>query len=155
MPKKIPKQELEAIVAIVAAHPDGVQVETIRDGLVFNLPPRMLQRRLALLVKQKRLTVEGRGRGSRYQWSSGDVDVSPPAGRLTLKGYAPQVEIYIPISPEGETIKQAVREPIQHRGPVGYNRAFLNEYRPNDRQCLHARMRAHSSSVNEMVANQS
>ncbi len=34
-------------------HPDGVQVKAIRDGLEFDLPPRMLQRRLALLVEQK------------------------------------------------------------------------------------------------------
>ena len=54
MPKKIPEQELEAILTIVADHPDGVQVRVIRDGLEFDLPPRMLQRRLALLVEQKR-----------------------------------------------------------------------------------------------------
>jgi len=135
MPKKISEKELDAIVAIVAivaANPDGVQVKSIRDGLEFQLPARMLQRRLALLVEQKRLTVEGRGRGSRYHWSSGDVVVSPPAGRLAFKGYAPQVEIYIPISPEGGAVKQAVREPIQNRNPVGCNRDFLDEYRPNE-----------------------
>lgn len=32
----------------MAAHPDGVQVQTIREGLAFELPPRTLQRRLAL-----------------------------------------------------------------------------------------------------------
>ncbi|OFZ86623.1 MAG: cell filamentation protein Fic, partial [Betaproteobacteria bacterium RIFCSPLOWO2_02_FULL_62_79] len=55
-----------------------------------------------------------------------------PPGEITIKGYPPRVEIYIPISPEGEVIKQAVREPIQNRRPVGYNRAFLDAYRPND-----------------------
>ena len=40
--------------------------------------------------------------------------------------------LYIPISPEGEAVKQAVRQPIQNRRPVGYNRAFLDAYRPND-----------------------
>lgn len=33
---------------------------------------------------------------------------------------------------EGEAVKNAVREPIQNRNPVGYNRAFLNDYRPNE-----------------------
>jgi len=41
-------------------------------------------------------------------------------------------EVYVPISPEGEAIKQAVREPTQNRNPVGYNRAFLDEYRSNE-----------------------
>ena len=132
MPKKIPEQELEAIVAIVAAHPDGVQVRTIRDGLVFDLPPRMLQRRLALLIEQKRLAVEGRGRGSRYKITPNGVEIHAETARLTIKGHAAQFEIYPPISHEGEGIKQAVREPIQNRKPVGYNRAFLDEYRPNE-----------------------
>ena len=95
------------------------------------MPRRTLQRRLALLVGQKRLTVEGRGRGTRYKISIG-IEVHPLPGRLTIKGHAPQVEIYIPISPEAEVVKQAIRQPIQNRHPVGYNRDFLDAYRPND-----------------------
>lgn len=66
MPKKIPEKELEAIAAIVAAHPDGVQVRSIRDGLEFDLPPRMLQRRLNLLTDQCRIVAKGTGKGTRY-----------------------------------------------------------------------------------------
>ncbi|HEC14013.1 MAG TPA: Fic family protein [Acidiferrobacteraceae bacterium] len=133
MPKKIAEQELEAIIEIVAAHPGGVPVKIIRDGLIFELPPRMLQRRLALLVKQKRLAVEGRGRGSRYQHPANigrvhNVEVIEKIGvRDGVRG-----EVYVPISPGGEAIKQAVREPFQNRYPVGYNRVFLDEYRPNE-----------------------
>ena len=131
MPKKIPEQELDAIVAIVTAHPEGVQVGTIREGLVFDLPPRMLQRRLALLVEQKRLIAEGRGRGRRYRVPVEAV-VRPPPGEHTIKGRASPVETCIPVSSEGKAIKQAVRNPIQQRHPVGYNRAFLDDYRPNE-----------------------
>ena len=63
MPKRIPEQELDAIRTVVAAHPEGVRVSAIRDGLPYELPPRMLQRRLALLVEQKRLIAEGRAAG--------------------------------------------------------------------------------------------
>ncbi|NOZ11728.1 MAG: Fic family protein [Gammaproteobacteria bacterium] len=142
MPKKIPEQELEAIVEIVTGHPEGVPVKTIRDGLVFELPPRMLQRRLALLVKQKRLAAEGRGRGSRYRLPADtgrvhNVEVIERVGvRDGVRG-----EFYVPISPEGEVIRQAVREPFQNRHPVGYNRAFLDEYRPNDTFYLSAQTR--------------
>ena len=52
-----------------------------------------------------------------------------------------QSEIYIPVSHEGEGIKQAVRAPIQERHPVGYNRAFLDSYRPNDTFYLPADVR--------------
>jgi len=140
MPKKIPEQELEAIVAIVAAHPDGVQVKTIREGLEFELPPRMLQRRLALLIEQKRLTVEGRGRGSRYRLPdiTGYSHVVLDDVTVEARG-----EVYVPVSPEGAAVKQAVRNPIQDRKPVGYNRAFLDEYRPNDTYYLSPATRQH------------
>ncbi len=141
MPKIIPEQELEAIVAIVADHPDGVQVKTIRDGLEFDLPPRMLQRRLALLVKQKRLTVEGRGRGSRYFQFIRPVTLRIDSARHAIRSDNVKLEVYIPVSPKGEAIKQAVREPIQNRNPVGYNRDFLDEYRPNDTFYLPAEIR--------------
>ena len=41
-------------------------------------------------------------------------------------------EVYIPLSPEGEESKKAIRKPIQLRQPVGYNRTFLDSYRPNN-----------------------
>ena len=41
------------------------------------------------------------------------------------------VEIYVPTSPEGETIKARVRQPRQLRPPVGYKLDFLEHYHPN------------------------
>lgn len=132
MPKKVSQAELDAVIQAVAKFPEGISVEDISGALEITMPRRTLQRRLALLVEQKQLIAEGSGRGRCYRVPSGDVVVSPPAGKLTLKGYAPQVEVYPPISPEGQDIKQAVREPIQKRHPVGYNRGFLDDYRPNE-----------------------
>lgn len=143
MPKKIPKQELEAIVAIVVAHPDGVQVKTIRDGLEFELPPRMLQRRLALLIEQKRLTVEGRGRGSRYYPYPKPVTLSIDSLYQAQHVDNVELEVYVPVSPEGEAVKLAVSKPIQNRNPVGYNRDFLDGYRPNDTFYLSVEIRQH------------
>jgi len=129
MPKQVPQGELDALLQAVARFPGGASFEEIRAALEVKSPRRTLQRRLALLVQQKRLIVEGRARGSRYR-----LPVITGEGQLisadsTVVGYG---EAYIPISPEGEVIKQAVREPIQNRRPVGYNRAFLDAYRPND-----------------------
>jgi hypothetical protein len=143
MPKKIPEQEFEAIVEIVAAHSDGVKVGTIRDGLVFDLPPRMLQRRLERLIEQKRLCAEGKGKGRCYRLPSGDVVIGALSANLEIKGHTAQVEVYPPISPMAETIKQAVRAPIQHRDPVGYRREFLDTYRPNETIYLPVETRQH------------
>lgn len=129
MPKKISEQELEAILAIVQAHPGGVPVSTIREDLAFELPPRMLQRRLALLVEQNRLLAEGRGKGRRYRLPPGD---HPAPGQSEFNGQTARAAVYPPISPEAEAIRQAVRAPTQERRPVGYQRELLDAYRPNE-----------------------
>ncbi len=130
MPKRVPQHELDAILAAVAAHPEGVQVSAIRDGLPYDLPPRMLQRRLARLVEQKRLIAEGQGKGRRYR-APGTI-TGTGAFRATLNATSEgRGEIYVPITPEAESIKRAVRAPIQDRRPVGYQRNFLDDYRPN------------------------
>ncbi|MBI4224044.1 MAG: Fic family protein [Deltaproteobacteria bacterium] len=119
--------------------PQGGSVEEIGRALDLRLPRRTLQRRLALLVEQKRLIIEGRGRGSLYR----SVVVTKPTGeKKEALG-----EIYIPISPESEAVKQAVREPIQNRRPVGYNRAFLDAYRPHETFYLSSKTRRHLSEL--------
>jgi len=130
MPKRIPQNELDAIKKAVAHFLKGAAIEEIGGALASNMPRRTLQRRLALLVGQKRLIIEGRGRGSRYFQSGITFQIHS----VRHAHYADNVElgVYIPTSSRGEAIKQAVREPIQNRDPVGYNRAFLDEYRPND-----------------------
>src|SRR3989304_707711 len=90
---------------------------------------RTLQRRLALLVEQKRLTIEGRGRGIRYRITANKIEGHLILPALRAEGH---IETYVPISPEGEEIRKCVREPIQNRRPVGYNRSFIDAYRPND-----------------------
>jgi len=141
MPKLIPQDELDAVQEAVARFPEGAAIEEVSGVLAIKLPRRTLQRRLALLVEQKRLNIEGHGRGRRYKIPPIGIEVHVPTGRLTTNGHAPHVEIYIPISPKAEAIKQAVREPIQKRSPVGYNRAFLDEYRPNETFYLSAEIR--------------
>jgi hypothetical protein len=129
MPKRAPERELDAILAIVAAQPEGVQVGTIRAGLRDELPPRMLQRRLALLIEQKRLLAEGRGKGRRYRAPSAITGKgSLVAGSAIVEARG---EVYVPISPEAGEIKHAVRAPIQNRRPIGYRRDFLDGYQPN------------------------
>ena len=132
MPKRISQAELDAVLNVVARFPDGASIEEISAGMESPLPRRTLQRRLAELVKRSYLAIDGRGRGSRYRILAKHTEIQPPIGRLTIKRYAPQAESYLPISDEGRHIKRAVREPIQRRNPVGYDRAFLDEYRPNE-----------------------
>ncbi|MCY4130042.1 MAG: Fic family protein [Gammaproteobacteria bacterium] len=130
MPKQIPNEELDAITNVIADHPDGVPARLIREGLPYELAPRTLQRRLKLLIDLKRVVADGHRKGRRYRVpvshkvNAGSIALKFPVGEL-------QIEVYVPISSEAETIKSAIRAPIQNRTPVGYERSFLDDYQPN------------------------
>ena len=139
MPKRISPRELDAILAAVAGHPEGVPVGVIREGLPYELPPRMLQRRLALLVEQKRLIAEGRAKGRRYR-----IPIAMGGqGRAVAESPVAEAhgEIPVPLSPEAEAVKRAIRAPIPRRRPVGYHRTFLDDYQPNVTHYLPAETR--------------
>lgn len=141
MPKQISEQELATLIRVLGKFPDGGSLEDIQADREIKLPRRTLQRRLARLVEEKRLQVEGRGRGSRYRIPPKRIIVTPPDGVVSTRGHVPSAETYIPISPEGAAIRQAVRAPIQQRRPVGYNREFLDRYRPNESSYLPVEVR--------------
>ena len=164
MPKQIASSEFEILIEIAGRFPDGASLDDIGRDLGGDLPRRTLQRRLARLVEDGRLSRGGRGRGSRYRVSRNDGEAArssagtriaegqarrppPPPGvpprpsadtsavrerARTAEGYARVGEDDIPISAEGEAIRRAVRAPIQDRRPVGYDRTFLDRYRPNE-----------------------
>ena len=139
MPRQISEKELDVVLRAAAKFPEGRSIEDIAAALEEKLPRRTLQRRLALLVERKRLAVEGRARGSRYRPAARVVEARGEArGRSRAEGHG---EAYIPVSPEAEIIRKSVREPTQNRRPVGYNRAFLDAYRPNETFYLSAETR--------------
>lgn len=129
MPKRISQDELNIIIKAIAAFPEGVGVKKIEDALDGKVPRRTLQRRLARLIEQKRIMVEGRARASRYH-----LPIVTGGTRTSTNNLKESVrsEIYIPTSTEGKALKEAIRQPIQNRHPVGYNRAFLDSYKPNE-----------------------
>lgn len=122
MAKKIPQIELDDILKIVAQYSTGVSVEEIQSGLAKPVPRRTLQYRIARLVENGRLLPVGSGRARGYKLPT-DLVLNAPL--------APD-KFYIPISIQAEALKQAVRQPIQNRQPVGYHPEFLAQYRPNE-----------------------
>jgi hypothetical protein len=158
MPKQVTKTELDAVVEAIAHLAKGgavaVSAEAIGDALSAKVPHRTLQRRLALLVGQGRLAVVGRGRGSRYRlslYARAETNILPSAHRVEAPTHIDRPysaagnarvsgrgdvtahgEKYVPIGTDAAVIKQAIRQPIHLRQPVGYKRAFLDAYRPNE-----------------------
>ena len=131
MPKQVPVEELDAVMKVVGRFPAGASVSEIATALLTKLPHRSLQRRLELLVAQKRLRLEGGGRGSRYRLPTAPDDET----------VRPAVLPQLPVSAEGEAVRTAVRAPIHERHPVGYRRAFLESYRPNETAYLSPALR--------------
>lgn len=129
MPKRIPQDELDAILRAIAQSGEGASVDEIGDRLEKKLPRRTLQYRLAYLVGQGRLVVEGKGRSSRYRLPAIKGEMRATESQDKFKARA---EAYVPVSQEGKAVKETVRLPVQDRHPVGYNREFLEAYRPNN-----------------------
>lgn len=140
MPKKIPRSELDAILEVVGRVPEGASVDEIAAALNMDLSRRTLQRRLAGLVARNELVRQGRGPATRYRVP---VIVEEHVTERVQASASVEGERYLPISPEGGEIKRSVRAPLQDRQPVGYNRAFLDNYRPNDSFYLPRETRKH------------
>jgi len=144
MPKRIPEQDLEAIVAAVGRRPGGVSAREIADDLGTGVPFRTLQYRLRYLVDNGRLAKEAEGRWTRYRLPPAEGREGPVAGPTPLEGDGGAA---IPLSAEGADVRAYLRRPPSVRKPIGYNRAFLDSYRPNESFYLSAAERAHLSQV--------
>ena len=131
MPKQIPEQEIEALLAIIRQSDAGAAVENIEAKLEQKFPRRTLQHRLARIVEQKRLVRHGKGRASRYRLPE-TFALQAESGRYELRGQDARLDSYLPLIPEAREIQKVICQPIPARRPVGYNRAFLDTYRPNE-----------------------
>ncbi len=144
MPRRIPEQELETIIGVVARRPGGVNAREIADALGDKLPFRTLQYRLRFLVADGRLARDGEGRWATYRLPAVKERGALIAGPAQLQE---QDEVAVPVSPAGEDIRAYVRQPATARKPVGYNGAFLDSYRPNETFYLSEAERAHLAVV--------
>ena len=131
MPKKISETELDQIVAAVGKFPSGASINDIVGTFDNRLPRRTTQRHLALLTAGSRLVRLGRGPATRYSLPSRHIELRDRPLESAERPSAANLELRIPVSEESGRIRDAVRQPVQSRQPVGYNRAFLDDYRPN------------------------
>lgn len=129
MVKPIPTAEYEAVMAAIAQFPDGASIEQIEAKLAPPPARRTLQRWLAALLGQQRLRKVGKARGTRYL----RVKLVQLSGNATAQANSTAVlSILFPLSGEAQAIEKLVTQPLHMRTPVGYRRAFLDDYRPNE-----------------------
>jgi hypothetical protein len=133
VPKKLAADTDARILEEIGHYSEGIGIDALHTRLADAISRRTLQRRLAQYVAEGKLVTIGKRRGVRYR-------IAPLS--FEIKGILPQftgeisVEAYVPISPEGQEIKDQVRQPRQMRVPVGYNQAFLEAYYPNETEYL-------------------
>lgn len=152
MPKVVSPEELKLIVDVIAQYPEGIGMEELVRVMDTGMPRRTLQRRLAALLEQKLIVSEGVGRGLRYRYLSqinGVITTGQASGSSQLT-----VEMYIPISTEGEEIKIYIRQPRHQRKPVSYKNEFLEQYRPNQTAYLPESLRTQLHSLGRSSAEQ-
>jgi Fic family protein len=123
MPKKLPDNTDHKLLGHIKDAGTGIGIDALDRLLGGEVSRRSLQRRLSQLIAAGLLISEGKGRSTRY------VLRPPPAeGKREEESFA--------FSPSGLAVRRSVRRPLTERTPVGYNREFLDKYRPNESSYL-------------------
>lgn len=122
MPRRVPSDVDERLLTLIGNASDGVGIDDIQRLLEAEISRRSLQRRLSKLVDAGRLITEGGGRSTRY--------LLPKSTKAGVE------EDYVRLSPSGADVRQLVRRSLAERTPIGYNREFLDQYRPNESSYL-------------------
>ena len=155
MAQRIPEESLAAIEQAVARHPGGASLSDVAAAQPEKLADRTLQYRLKHLVDKGRLVKEGEGR----RWTRYRVPAEAEAEPRALAEEAPKAvppaaekaeDVAVPLSPTSEEMRAYLRQPLNARKPVGYNRVFLDSYRPNETFYLSEEQRAHLAKVGKV-----
>ena len=144
MPTRRPADELDELEKVVRARP-GITLAEIEGAIGDRVPRRTLQHRLKRLVDEGRLVRDGEVRWANYR--APEAPALPAAVEAAAPGVAEVDTAAVTLSAEGEEIRTTVRRPIGARTPVGYNRNFLDSYRPNETFYLPARARAELAEI--------
>jgi Fic family protein len=141
-------EQLQALETVIGAAGGGLLIEEIEATGGLDLARRTLQRRLEVLIAQGRIEKSGRGRATRYAIGQAR---QPGEERPTEPV---QTDIFVPVSRAGGEIMRRVSAPPGARTPVGYNRAFLEDYQPGRSHYLSASDRARLHELGRTAAMQ-
>lgn len=109
------------ILDALERYPDGASIDEIIKTLSLNIEKRSLQRRLFKLKMQGDIIVTGKARAVRYHLP---IQTETQATDVSLTDL-------IPLTASSKQLLTDLAQPIQRRKPVGYQREFLESYRPN------------------------
>jgi Fic family protein len=146
MPKRLHKDELASVVNFVRQSTDGARRGDIAKALK-EIPQRTLQYWLKSLVEDGRIVRQGKGPAARYRLPGAVEERKETAARQAGPEEEKPEETRVPLSVEAAKIREYLRQPSGARKAVGYNRQFLDGYRPNSSFYLSPNERAHLAEV--------
>jgi len=115
--------QFHEILTILDTHPEGLHRGDISDLLKNSITDKTLQRRLADLAEDGRLTIQGIKRGTKYF----------PTHRTTEPLETELRDINTDIfSQSSQSVLKFLEKPLHTRERVSYNREFLEDYVPNE-----------------------
>ena len=118
------KNELDDILLALRSFSNGASLEELNNALSFAIERRTLQRRLKKLKEDNLIYSEGGSRAIRYFFK----DTAASQSKIATTDDSSR---NLPLSPEGKEIWALVSRPEGQRKPVGYERDFPENYRPN------------------------
>jgi Fic family protein len=145
MPKRLPADLLERVKTALGQHPEGLTLADLQAVLAGAASRRSLQRRLDQWLRRQAIRAEGERRGRRYfnAATSDSKVITPPTGPLAIASAPPAIQASVPLSTAGQDIQALVRRPLADRAPIGYQRAFLERYIPNESAYLTDTLKSH------------
>lgn len=111
--------EKAALLKAIKEFPSGASLDEIISASGLKLGRRTFQRRLEDLQKSGEIITSGATRSLRYHVAHQNFEANHPQSTA------------ITLSEAAQELLTIVQSPIQLRRPVGYNRNFLENYRPN------------------------
>lgn len=131
MSQEIERQK-EEIISLLGNFPEGVSRGQISEKLPFLINDKTLQRRLAALIADDKVTRTGEKKGTRYY--------SLPTRKETDGGHLKDITTTV-FSPQSRRILEFLNTPLYAREKVSYNRNFLDAYAPNRSQYVPDKIR--------------
>jgi hypothetical protein len=149
LPKRIPEDTLTAIEEAVRLRPEGADLPEIANALKPAVPKRTLQYRLKYLVDAGRLVKVGDDRWAKYRLPAAEEAKALASEKLAAVSAVAEKteEEAVPQSPASKEMRTYLSQSVNVRKPVGYNREFLDSYRPNQTFYLSQTQRAHLAQV--------
>ena len=125
--------QLELIVRTMPSFQDGATLEQILIGSGLSVEKHTLLRRLDLLKQQGKIQMRGQKKGARYFLAKSEPNHLIPEGESSgsISEQPIAGEDQIPLSMKAQLLKRELSKPVTARKAVGYDRYFLERYRPN------------------------